>query len=150
MRSKALPPSLRAAPTHPSETSRTSGHQGGGWRAPLVMLLLLAILIPWMSVNAASAMTVNPSTARPGASVLVHGQGFAERTRGQLTFDGSSTGMPTYRVDQTGSFNLTVTIPPNSSTGTHTVAANAMSGGKFSEGSPPPSFNFASIAEAAF
>ena len=97
MRYKALPPSLRAAPVPQRRTDRSSAGNANRNRVggPILLLLVPALLIPWMSANAAAAMSVTPSTARPGASVLVQGSGFAARSRGQLTFDGGTKAMAT-------------------------------------------------------
>jgi hypothetical protein len=102
-------------------------------RTVLVALVLPALLIPWVSASAAASMTLSPSTSQPGGNVHIGGQGFEPRSRGQLLFDGSSSGMPTYRVDRSGSFSVTLTVPLGADVGSHLVAASAASaapGGK--------------------
>jgi hypothetical protein len=97
MRYKALPLSVRV-PSGPSGSPviAAQGKKGRLRRDALLTLLLPALLIPFMAIQAAASLTVNPSTVRPGASVIVHGQGLPAKSHGQLTFDDSKAGMPTY------------------------------------------------------
>jgi hypothetical protein len=58
-----------------------------------------------------------------GSKVALSGQGFANRQKGQILWDGSPTGMPTVRTSSTGEFSVSVTIP-SSPAGVHTVTAS--------------------------
>jgi hypothetical protein len=96
----------------------------------LVGLLLPVLLMPWASVSAASSIALSPSETEVGASVLVTGLGFAPHSHGQILFDGSDVGMPTYRVDSAGTLTATLTVPMAAIVGTHTVTASAATPGK--------------------
>ena len=68
-----------------------------------------------------SSFTVSPASALPGASATARGSGFP-KGRGQLLWDGSAAGMPSFQVDGKGGFSTTFTVPKTAKAGTHTVA----------------------------
>ena len=95
------------------------------WFVTLVMLAAFAIAtVPLLAVGAASAtMSVNPSQAAPGQSVALTGTGFSPRTKIQLLWDGSTTGMPTPSVTGQGSIKASLRVPTTAPTGSHTIGA---------------------------
>ena len=130
MQYKALSHSGRSA-SLPHRAEQRARHRA--WRplrGLLVGLLLPSLLIPWVSASAATSITLSPSASPVGGIVRVIGQGFAPSTRGQLLFDGNNAGMPTYRVDQAGTVNVTFIVPMGAITGSHVVAASSASQSK--------------------
>ena len=126
MRYKALPPSLRGAlrappPNHPLHRSERS--RAADWLATLVMVILLpALAIPMLSSGAATlTLQVAPDPAEPGAQIVLTAANLAPRSRGYLMFDGSSVGLPTYRADRLGGFQVVATIPLGTAAGSHTI-----------------------------
>jgi outer membrane biosynthesis protein TonB len=80
-------------------------------------------LVPWLSANAQGTISLNPSQAKVGATINVSGTGFPANTRGQMLFDGQPTGMPTYRVDRSGSLTASFAVPMTAPIGSHTITA---------------------------
>src|SRR6185369_4671863 len=105
MRYKASPLSIRdaaapaAAPAATLPRTRRAGRPRPVW---LLLLLVPALVLPWSSVSAGAGISLSPSTGPIGATIQLAGQGFAPNSRGQILFDGTSAGMPTYRVDHSG------------------------------------------------
>jgi calcineurin-like phosphoesterase family protein len=71
-----------------------------------------------------------PATVVQGATTRIDGSGFVAGSSGQLTWDGSATGMPGYTASASGSFSVVISVPSTAATGGHTVAARGIAGGK--------------------
>ena len=84
-----------------------------------------------LSVAGASGTRLSavPSTVARGATTRIDGLGFAAGSTGQLTWDGSATGMPAYGASASGTFSVVVTVPSSAAAGAHTVAARGTAGG---------------------
>ncbi len=84
-----------------------------------------------LSVAGASGTRLSavPSTVARGATTRIDGLGFAAGSTGQLTWDGSATGMPAYSASASGTFSVVVTVPSSAAAGAHTVAARGTAGG---------------------
>ena len=126
------------------------------WFVTLVMLAAFAIAtVPLLAVGAASAtMSVNPSQAAPGQSVALTGTGFSPRTKIQLLWDGSTTGMPTPSVTGQGAIKASLRVPATAPTGIHTIGAaviHRINGTAHSDQGTrrAPSVNTPAIASAA-
>lgn len=121
MRYKAAPLSIRGVPVPPPTQPRTSNSRPRGpW---LLVLLLPILLVPWLSANAQGTISLSPPQAKDGGTVNVSGTGFPANTRGQMLFDGQATGMPTYRIDRSGSLTASFKVPMTASIGMHTITA---------------------------
>ena len=120
MRYKAAPLSVRTTPPAPRRSARFTSDS---FRLVVIALLVPVILIPLVVANAAGSMTLSPSQAIAGATVVTTAVGLQPNTRGQLAFDGRTTGMPTFRVDRTGRMRATFTVPTGAAVGAHTVTA---------------------------
>ncbi|HET7027736.1 MAG TPA: fibronectin type III domain-containing protein [Candidatus Limnocylindrales bacterium] len=80
-------------------------------------------LVPFAATHAAGpTLTLTPASAPAGATVRVAGDQFPERARVQLTWDGSSVGMPSASANRHGIF-ATSFIVPKTAAGAHTLAA---------------------------
>lgn len=84
------------------------------------MALLVSPLTPLSPLTPTLAMT--PGSAAAGVRVLVAGTNFTQRTRVQLTWDGSAGGMPILAVNRDGQFSATMVVP-NTKLGPHTLGA---------------------------
>ena len=121
MRYKALPLSICGVPVPPrTQPPARRPRPSGPW---LVALLLPVLLVPQLSANAQETISLSPSQAKNGATIVVSGAGFAANTRGQILFDGQPTSMPTYRVDRSGSLTATFKVPMTAPIGSHTITA---------------------------
>lgn len=129
MRYKATPLAVRNTPPTPSP-GRSAARTASAWVALLAVALLVpSLLLPADSARAAGpALGLSPSSAAAGTSVRVSGSGLPAKVQGQLAFDGSTSGMPTFRTDASGSFAASITVPP-SSVGSHSVEALSRSTG---------------------
>ena len=83
-----------------------------GW---LVLALLpLAFVLSTAAAGAATpALRAGPAAGPPGTQVTVEGDGFPDRTRVTLSWDGSSDGLPRPRASRDGSFSVRLTVPAN-------------------------------------
>src|SRR3954454_22710748 len=124
MRYKAAPLSVR---TGSPVTRRPSRFTSDTFRLLVVALLIPVILIPLAVVSAASSICLSPTQAPAGATVTASGQGLQPSGRGQLAFDGSTSGMPTFRVDHAGWMTAAFVVPKGASAGSHTIAATVTS-----------------------
>jgi uncharacterized protein YkwD len=96
-----------------------------GWLA-LVLLSIAFAAIPAAGADAAApALTVRPGGGAPGTDVIVEGDGFPDRTRVTLSWDGASAGLPRARAGRDGSFSVRLTVPADATAGQHTVGASA-------------------------
>jgi nitrous oxidase accessory protein NosD len=130
MRYKSLPPSVRASgfPAPESPIPQRRPRRMRDWLATLPIILLLpALMLPFLSAGAATALTAN-GTPVAGAALGITGTSFAKNTRVQLAFDGDTTGMPTAKASATGRFTATVMIPATARPGAHLLTALALNG----------------------
>jgi parallel beta-helix repeat protein len=103
-----------------------------------IVFLLPALAIAWFPVSASDgpSITASPSPAAIGERVVVVGRAFTRRGSVQLTWDGSSIGMPSHIVNGSGGFRATFRVPPAEAGSLHVVAAtataarNAVAGGE--------------------
>ena len=61
------------------------------------------------------------ATSAPGGLITVHGNGFAPHTGVDVTLHSSPVRLGTFQTDSVGAFTASVTIPDDTSLGTHTV-----------------------------
>ena len=95
----------------------------------VVLLLLPALTIPFLSVAGVEPTLKVDGTAVPGGSVDVTGSGFPPRVRLGLSLDGSSSGMPSPRTSAQGAFATRLVIPTSLNPGEHTIGAFAKDSG---------------------
>src|SRR5215212_454469 len=124
MRYKAAPLSVRAGSP---VTTRPKRFTSDTFRLLVVAVLVPVILIPLAVANAAVSISLSPTQAAAGATVTATGQGLQPNSRGQLTFDGSTSGMPTFRVDRAGRMTVSFVVPRGASVGSHTITATVTS-----------------------
>ena len=151
MRYKTLPVHLRGAPTpenpskHADHSNRRNSRRWADWPAALVLLLALpALVLPFLPVLAgagAPTLSAAPNTDVPGSQIRLVGANFSPRIRGQLTLDGSASGLPRFRTDAQGSFSITWTIPSATPIGVHTLAAVGPTARKSSSNGAPAGAN---------
>jgi hypothetical protein len=102
-------------------------------RAPLVAVVVLIALLVGAVLTVAGAsgtkIAAVPATVAAGATTRIDGSGFAAGSSGQLTWDGSASGMPTYTASASGAFSVALTVPSSAVAGSHTVAAKGTVGG---------------------
>ena len=114
-----------------------AGLTGDCWgmhgRAPLIAVVVMIGLLVGTVLSVAGAsgtrLSAVPSTVARGATTRIDGSGFAAGSTGQLTWDGSATGMPAYGASASGTFSVVVTVPSSAAAGAHTVAARGTAGG---------------------
>jgi hypothetical protein len=127
MRYKALPISVRGVtPAELIEKHRnTNPRRLPDW---LTTLAKLAV-IPALLLAALPAIAIGPnlsastSTVSAGDRVRILGADFPPGDVGLLTWDGETTGAPDYRVTHTGSFKVSIRIPPDAAPGVHVLSA---------------------------
>src|SRR5215212_8493106 len=124
MRYKAAPLSVRAGSP---VTTRPKRFTSDTFRLLVVAVLVPVILIPLAVANAAVSISLSPTQAPTGATVTATGQGLQPNSRGQLAFDGSTSGMPTFRVDRAGRMTVSFVVPRSAALGAHTVSATLTS-----------------------
>src|SRR3954469_5171778 len=125
MRYKAAPLSVRTGA--PPVTGRQRRFTSDTFRLLVVALLVPVILIPLAVANAAVSISLSPSQAVAGATVTASGGGLQPNSRGQLAFDGSTSGMPAFRVDRAGRMSAAFTVPKGAALGSHTITATVTS-----------------------
>jgi hypothetical protein len=74
---------------------------------------------PFASATAASATLRVAGTGVPGTTLTVLGTNFSPRQWIQLSWDGSTQGMPSARVSAAGTFSASITIPADATLGSH-------------------------------
>lgn len=101
---------------------------------PILMLVPL-LLSPYLSTEAAGARLSISGTAVPAGQLTVMGEGWSSRLSLQLTWDGSSAGMPRVRTNAIGSFTTSITVPLKALPAQHTLAAVATNNGRVTRSS---------------
>src|SRR5436305_8148463 len=96
MRYKVVPLSVRTS----APVARDQRFTSDSFRVLVAALLIPVILIPLVAANAAASITLAPNSAVAGGTVTATGVGLLPNSRGELAFDGKTTGMPTFRVDR--------------------------------------------------
>ncbi|MGA3031581.1 MAG: hypothetical protein ABSE58_12780, partial [Candidatus Limnocylindrales bacterium] len=94
-----------------------------------IVVLVPALLIPFLAVNAAGPRLTVGGSAAPGASVNLAGDGFRAHIWIQLQWDGSALGMSTVRTSNQGAFGTSLMIPAKATAGPHVVGAVDSSSG---------------------
>jgi hypothetical protein len=94
------------------------------WAATLGMIVVVvAFSLPFASTEAGTpSISTSPSSGMAGTSVAVVGRNFPARTRVQLTWDGSLSGLPSANVNGRGAFKATMRVPADS-VGPHALGA---------------------------
>lgn len=73
-------------------------------------------------------LTSSTSTTAPGGSLLVSGANFVPNEGITITLHSTPVTLATTTADPSGSFSVTVTIPSNTTPGTHTILATGATG----------------------
>lgn len=94
-----------------------------------ILVLVPALLIPFLGVEAARPRLTVTGTVEPGVSINLAGDGFQARIWLQLQWDGSAAGMSTVRTSNQGTFGTSLTIPATTIPGPHVVGATLSSSG---------------------
>jgi hypothetical protein len=82
---------------------------------------LVATAFPFGPAGASGpSLSLSPGSGTAGQKVQVIGEGFQPKTRLQLTWDGTASGMPGVQVTGSGSFKTSIVVP-SGATGPHTV-----------------------------
>jgi hypothetical protein len=95
-----------------------------------VLLLVPALVLPFMGVGARSAALSVAGHALAGGTVTVAGTGFPGRQTVQLSWDGTTVGMPSVDTSPAGRFTVQLSVPIAATPGPHTLAAFASSSGR--------------------
>ena len=124
MRYKAAPLSVRTE----TPVTRRPGRFSDAFRLLVIALLIPVVLIPLAVANAGASISLSPGDASVGDTITVSGHGLSPNSRGELSFDGDTSGMPTYRVDHDGDMTTeTFTVPDGAKAGDHVVTATQTS-----------------------
>ncbi len=116
--------------SQPQNIGRARPRRMRDWLATLPILLLIpALLSPFIQVGAASASLAVTGPAISGRQVSVQGANFPSRAWIQLTWDGAIGGLPMVRTNGRGDLNASFTIPV-STPGGHILAAKTGTGGR--------------------
>ncbi len=106
------------------------------WRdliATATMVIIAgALVLPFTATLAGDptpSIAVSSTSGPVGASISIAGTGFAARSRVQLTWDTSDTGLPDAVVNARGRFKVSITIP-KAGAGDHKISAVVGSGRK--------------------
>ena len=124
MRSKTMAPAPRVPRTERTTRGSRPKNTLRNWIATAIMIALApALFAPILTVNANTpSLTADRSQVAAGSSVTLVGRGFDSRSKGNLAFDGITTG-PGYRADANGFFTVAFKVPSGTPAGDHTVAA---------------------------
>jgi glycosyl hydrolase family 99 len=126
LRQKALPLSLRAAPSEVADAApRPVRPPGRRFRdlvaTGIIILLIPAIIVPEADVNAGTpALTVAPAQVVAGSAVTVTGRDFVAHARLKLLLD-AGIELASARTDRSGSFRVDVVVPAATSPGQHRI-----------------------------
>jgi Cellulase (glycosyl hydrolase family 5) len=117
---------IRESELLPPTTSRPLGRRVARIRdliaTAVIVLGLAATAFPFGPASAGGpSLTLAPQSGTAGQSVQLSGRDFEAKTRLQVTWDGTTSRMPTAQVNGTGSFQVSITLP-SGPTGPHTVA----------------------------
>src|SRR5919197_5298969 len=131
MRYKATPMSARSSGPEANLTPSPNGHTSGGrrrardWMATLPVLLLVpALVVPFLIIQAATPVLTVSGTPAPGIELKVTGSNFDPGAKVRLSWDGSPRHMPSIVVADGGSFDVAFTIPSDAGSGDHKLAAS--------------------------
>jgi hypothetical protein len=92
-------------------------------------MLVISVLLSYRAGEAAT-LALDPAFGPAPSRITVAGAHFSPGTGGQLSFDGSSDGMPRFRADGSGSFKVSIPIPTTASGGPHRLDALSVQGGR--------------------
>jgi Glycosyl hydrolases family 16 len=90
-----------------------------------ILLLLPALLSPFLRAEAASPSLHVSGIATPGSQLAVAGSAFPTRYSLMILWDGSATGMPTLRTSTAGTFVQAITVPASAQIGQHLIAVTS-------------------------
>jgi hypothetical protein len=131
MRYKATPLSARSsgpeADLTPSSNGQTNAKRrhAKDWLATVPVLLLVpALIIPFLIIQAAGPVLAVSGTPGAGKDVKVSGSNFDPGAKVRLGWDGSPRHMPNTTASDAGTFEVVLTIPPDASTGDHKISAS--------------------------
>jgi hypothetical protein len=95
-----------------------------------MILILSVIVVPFDGTTAASpVLSLSPSAGAPGTSVALTGHNFEPNAHYDLTWDGSTDGMPRVKADRFGSISASI-IVPGAAEGLHAVSVGRAQRGK--------------------
>jgi hypothetical protein len=88
---------------------------------------IASLLLSTLDVGASptSSLSITPTSAAPGVGVTASGARFPKQTAVVLSWDGSTSGMPTTSTSASGSFKVQLTVPSTATVGSHTLQAAA-------------------------
>ena len=114
--------------TSPTPTRGRTG-RAAAWGATFIMIASLVFyVVPFASITASGpTLTLSPTSGAPGTRVTVTGNGVSPKSRIQLTWDGSTVGMPTASSNPRGGFRVTFKVP-KSPVGKHTSGVQLVPG----------------------
>jgi outer membrane biosynthesis protein TonB len=131
MRYKATPLSARVSGSQPHLSPSPNGQAGQerrrarDWMATLpVALLIPALAIPFLILQAATPSLAVSGTPAPGGELKVTGSNFDPGAKVRLSWDGSPRHMPSTVASDTGSFEVAFTIPTAAGSGDHKISAS--------------------------
>lgn len=134
MRQKALPLSLRAAPTEVADAARRPvGRPKRRLRdliaTGIIILLVPAIIVPEADVQAGTpVLTVAPAEVLAGSTVTLSGRDFVAHARLRLRLDAGPE-LGNMRADRSGTFSIAVVVPATTSPGQHRIEVVPMLSG---------------------
>jgi len=109
------------------EAARPRRRGVGDWVATGAMFVVLALIVVPLSAAtavASPAITVAPTSTVAGVGVTVSGSGFPKNQAGYVALDGASG--PAFHANGKGSFAVVMKVPAKTDTGSHQVAAHAV------------------------
>lgn len=94
------------------------------WIATIPIVVLVPLLFsPFISARAAQVQLSVSGIARPGSTITATGTGWPARGVVQLTWDGSTAGMPTARITPRGAFSVSLMVPRQATPAAHVLGA---------------------------
>ena len=112
---------VHPSPDGPARPTKATARD---WVATFAMVVVVIVAsVPFLSAAAGGpSLSTSPSKGAAGSQIAVSGTSFPAKGKVQLTWDGSTKGLPTPTVSAKGTFNATMTVPSGSA-GAHTIAA---------------------------
>jgi hypothetical protein len=85
----------------------------------------LAILVAGTALaQYGGALTLNPTSAKPGDAITVTGAGYTSHTTVTVTFESAPVRLATPITHESGAFSAVVRVPSNAAAGVHTIKAS--------------------------
>ncbi|HET7520987.1 MAG TPA: hypothetical protein VFK61_05525 [Candidatus Limnocylindria bacterium] len=140
MRYKSLPLSTRVPSTPDASAPSQSAPRPwlADWLATLPILLLIpALLLPYLVFGMARPRLAVEGTVEPGATIVIHGTDFAREKAFELRWDGQPRDwLPDALSNRSGRFDVVATIPKGMDAGTYQLQAVFMANGRHGKGRP--------------